>query len=111
MDDVVGLRLHDRGKGYFGVVTWGRIWDRVDESELCETIKSHAPQFGLNACDEVVLCESLAEIASGKYFHEAIVSFASKSIPFGKGYESWREEMKREISEGREIYFVGALGA
>jgi hypothetical protein len=109
MEDVVGIRLHDRQKGYWGVITWGRIWDRIDDSKLCEAIKNHAPQIGLTACDEVELCESLAEIASAKYFYEAIIAFASRPIPFGEGYEAWREERKREISEGREIYSVGAL--
>lgn len=111
MDDVVGIKVRQRGHGTVGFVTWGRIFDAVDDAELLGVIRAHLPSVGISEPDSLELCNSLGELRSAEYFYEALIEFCWNRPPFGDNYEAWRAEMQRKLHDGREIYFVGSLEA
>lgn len=111
MDDVVAVEveLEDGGKRYF--LTWGRIQAAVDSSPVSALVLRHAQHFSLGG--EPVrarLCLWLREAAesdSAPYFYEAYLSFAQEQIPFGDGYEDWRQERALAMESGKEIFYCG----
>jgi hypothetical protein len=109
MEDVVGLKVRDAKRGWVGFVTWGRLWDAVDEDAVAEAVKPHLAGFGISEPQEILVCTSLAEIQSGQYFYEALLSFSWNAPAFGPRYEEWRNEKRAAVREGRELYFIGPL--
>jgi hypothetical protein len=109
MEDVVAIKIRDVRRGWVGAMTWGRLWDPIDDRELLEAIKRHLSGFGIEEPVEIQLCSSLREIESGEYFYEALLKFSWKPPAFGPRYEDWRAERKAALEQGREIYFVGSL--
>jgi hypothetical protein len=110
MEDVVGIRVRDAKNGWFGFVTWGRLWDPVDETELIRAVKPHLTGFhGITDPQEVHVCNSLRDLRSAEYFYEALISFSWDCPPFGDSYDAWRKQKQRDVQDGRDIYFVGAL--
>lgn len=89
------------------MITWGRIFDAVDAASLLEAVTPHLSQFGLRDYSDVFLCYSLAEASDQPYFYEALFNFSRQEIPFGEGYEAWREEKRRKILSGKDIYYLG----
>jgi len=88
MDDLIAvcLRFADGEHRYF--LTWGRI--------------SASKQIA-----SVAVCESLADAADCKYFYERLFTFAQRRIAFGDDHAHWREDTRRRMSEGREIFDCG----
>ena len=41
MEDVAGARVRDAMRDWFGFVTWDRLWDPMDETELLEALRTH----------------------------------------------------------------------
>jgi len=109
MEDVVALVATDTAKGKYGFMTWGRVFDAVDDTELMNAIRSHLHTFGLTNVEEVKLCESLIESSHCKYFYEGLFAFANRSIPFGDEYANWACDKRDAILSGREIFCAGAL--
>ena len=109
MDDVVAIKVRNAKRGWVGLVTWGRLWDPVDEAELLRAVGHHLSGFGILEPQETHLCKSLREVQSGEYFYEALIDFSWNRPPFGEQYEAWKGQKRRDIEEGRDIYFVGAL--
>ncbi len=35
------------------------------------------------------------------------MSYSRSSIPFGEGYEAWREQMAETMEHGKQIYYCG----
>lgn len=109
MEEVVALKIRDRTRGVVGFITWGRVFDAVDEAELVRAVRSHAAKFGLKDVIEVSVCASLQEISSAPYFYEGLLRFAWEPVPFGKEYEPWRARKREAISAGHEIFAAGAV--
>jgi hypothetical protein len=109
MDDVIGVRVRDAKRGWVGFVTYGRLWDRVDPANELAAISAHFSTFGIKEPVDVRLCDSLQELASAKYFYEALLTFAWQPVPFGPGYEAWRAEMRSAVENGKHIFYVGEI--
>jgi hypothetical protein len=111
MEDVVAVevRLADGGRRFF--MTWGRIQDAVDPDPVCAVVMQFAEQSSLGPPPVAArLCSTLREAADSEdapYFYEALTSYCRSSIPFGDGYERWRQEMDRAMRQGKEIYYCG----
>ncbi|MBJ7595419.1 MAG: hypothetical protein JF886_11280 [Candidatus Dormibacteraeota bacterium] len=54
------------------------------------------------------VCSTLHEASSQPYFFEGLMTFAQQSIPFGDGYEAWKEAKRMAMTDGREFFFLGA---
>jgi hypothetical protein len=108
MEDIVAVAVTlDNGeRRYF--MTWGRIQDSVDPQPLEDLVLRHARSNALGG--EPVssqVCTTLQEASQEPYLFEALVSFASRPIPFGPKYEDWRREKAAEMEEGQDLYYLG----
>jgi hypothetical protein len=109
MNDVVGIRAFDSERQWVGFMTYGRLWDPIDDSEMIAAIKTALPTFGLRAVTEVLLCETLQELRGCPYFYEGLLSFASRPIAFGENYDTWRAWAREELAAGRGLFCVGSI--
>jgi hypothetical protein len=109
VEDVVGIKVRDKKRGWMGLMTWGRLWDPVDATELLRVVKRHFTTCGIDEADEVEVCWSLRDLSSAEYFYEAILHFSWNPPPFGDTYADWRNARRKDLEEGRGIYFLGSL--
>ena len=107
MEDLVAIRVtHEDGSLHY-LMTWGRIFDVVDEAALLDAVTPHLSMFGLGKFSDIFICYSLSEASDQPYFYEGLFNFSTQGIPFGKGYKKWRKEKKRNILGGKDIYYLG----
>jgi len=109
MEDIVGIKIKDKIKGEGALITWGRLFDPVDETELLDVIKAHVARWGINDLESISVCYSLKEIADQPYFYESLIRFIQEPIPYGSGYESWKRKKKKALKKGEDIYFTGFM--
>jgi hypothetical protein len=111
MEDVVAVEVQLVGGGSRYVITWGRIQDEVDPTQLEALVLAHSRRLDLGGTAERArVCFSLREAAdsgSAPYFYEGLLDFAHRPIPFGAGYEHWRAERAAAMAADREIYYCG----
>ena len=105
MEDVVALKARKIDGSFVAVLAWGRIFHPIDPTELIDAFKESL-HMDAELLDEAVLCDSLAEVSHFKYFYEGLLSFAMKPIPFGPGYDAWRDEKRREYATGCGDFFL-----
>ena len=106
MEDIVAVevRLKTGESRYF--MTWGRIQDTIDPKPLAELILRHAHSFAIAG-----VLDSLHSAAEDSpLFYEALFSFASEGIPFGRRHERWRKKKAREMEAGKEIWHLSHFG-
>jgi hypothetical protein len=87
VNDIVGIRVLNSKGRWIGFLTYGRVFDSTDESELRAAVEAALPGFGVDSAVEVHVCNSLQELHSCPYFYEGLLSFAWDPIPFGDRYE------------------------
>jgi hypothetical protein len=109
VDDIVGFRVLNSQRRWVGLLTYGRLWEPIDDSDLKAAVRASLPKFGLQSTDEICLCDSLQELRSCPYFYEGFLSFAWHPIPFGDDYEEWRAQMRARVLSGDSIHCVGEL--
>ena len=108
MEDWVAIevRTDAGGSGYF--MTWGRIQDPVDPRALEELAVRAATRVSLGGRPASArVCTTLQEAAGQPYFFEALLTFSQTRIPYGEGYETWRQAKAKAMAEGHEFYFLG----
>jgi hypothetical protein len=108
MDDIVavGVELDNGAQRYF--LTWGRLLDAVDGTALEHVVLQHAHRFARGGVPvRAWICDSLQEAAGERYFYESLFGMAQKPIPFGDGYESWRQATASSVTEGHDLWYLG----
>jgi hypothetical protein len=114
MDDVIAVevRLADGGRRFF--VTWGRIQHPVDPDRVCAVVMRFARDCSPDAEPVAArLCSTLREAAESEdapLFYEALLSYSRQSIPFGDGYDAWREQVAEAMMRGQQIFYCGRPG-
>jgi hypothetical protein len=110
MEDVIGIAAIDKKMGHGALMTWGRIFDPVDDKGILEITRVVLPKYGFLNVRKVAICSSLKEVASFPYFFEALLSFSWKPIPFGeRSYATWRKRIETEMRAGKHFHFLGIL--
>jgi hypothetical protein len=109
MEDIIGIKVLNSRQKSVGFMTYGRLWDAVDDSELKDAIRANLTRFGLEPSNEIQMCRSLKELQSCNYFYEGLIWFAWHPIPFGPQYEEWRRQKQVELLSGESIYYLGEL--
>ena len=102
----VEVRLADGQRRYF--LTWGRIQDQTDPRPLAEIVLRNARASALHG-DPVsarVLWD-LRPAVSAPYFRECFFQMCQRPIPYGSGYEPWRERIAAEQEEGKSLWYLG----
>src|SRR3989339_1670959 len=107
MENIVGIKFTDKIKGEGAVITWGRIFDIIDATELLDVVKKRLIKCGANNIESIELCYSLMEISDQPYFYECLVYFIQNPIPFGDGYATWVKKKRKTLLAGKEISFLG----
>jgi hypothetical protein len=107
VDDIVAVEVETDGGSCF-FLTWGRIQNAVDPAPLEAVIMSVANRFSLPGTPlGARVCVSLQEAREAPYFYECFFELCQRPIPFGDGYEEWRQERDERLRGGREISFAG----
>ena len=109
MEDIIALKVTDSQKGLGAFLTWGRIFDRIDSTELIKVITPHLATYGIMQPTSVLLCDTLREVACFAYFYESFFMMSQTKIPFGPTYVAWKTKMAQSIKAGDEVYFLGFL--
>jgi len=107
MEDIVGIKFCDKKYGQGAVITWGRVFDIIDDEELLKVVSLHLRKYGTENIESIELCYSLMEIADQPYFYETLIHFIQEPIPFGCRYQKWLKKKRRALNAGEEIGFVG----
>jgi len=92
MEDIVGIKIIDKKKGEAAFITWGRLFDTIDDTELLNVVKKHFSRWGITELESIELCYSLVEIAYMPYFYECLIRFIQEPIPFGPKYDAWKKK-------------------
>jgi hypothetical protein len=90
LEDVVAIKARSKNGKAVAFLTWGRLFDRIDDIELLRVVKFHSGKYAGAPMTQFRLCDSLLEVADHQYFYEALLSFSRQPIPYGKRYESWK---------------------
>jgi hypothetical protein len=110
LEDVVGIKVRDKNNGLFGFMTWGRLWDPVDDTELLRAVRPFIAHCqGIEEIVDVEVCYSLRDVQHTPYFYEALISFSWGQPQRHEKYKRWRKDMRKELERGRQIYFLGPL--
>lgn len=103
---VVEVRTDENRLTYF--MTWGRIQHRVDPEPLAALVLRVSPKFKMPGRPVAArVCDSLQEASDAPFFFEYFFGFCQKPIPFGDGYEDWRQQMDERMQNGYEIAGLG----
>lgn len=108
MDDIIAIKIKDKVEGETGFLTFGRIFDRVDDKEIVSVVKSHCHKYGIDDIESIELCWQIQDVSHMRYFYEAFYSITQEKIPTnGKDYEEWVNQKKQSILYGDDIFFLG----
>ena len=110
MEDIVGIRVQKRDGTSHGVLSWGRIGDRVKDDWLIDGYMASLSHDARGEIEKIEVCESLRDLASCKYFFEGLFDFAIRGIPYGQGYAAWHSQQQAAYSSGAgDFYDVGPI--
>jgi len=109
MEDIVGIKFKDKIRGEGALITWGRLFDRVDSTELLEVVKPHLSSFGVTELESIELCYSLMEISHFPYFYECLIPFIQEPIPNGIKYKTWVKKKQKALKDGHDISFTAFM--
>jgi hypothetical protein len=106
MDDIVAIKIRTTDKRSHFVLTWGRLFDKIDDNKLLSVVSSNLDRFGITP-KKVELCESLQEASQAKYFYEGFFKISQEKIPFGLTYKKWVARKRKLLRKGKDIYYLG----
>ncbi len=111
LEDVVGIKVRDKNNGWFGFMTWGRLWHKTDDAELLACVQPFLAKCeGISEPVEVVLCVTLSEVKSAQYFYEGLIDFSRSPIPSGADYKKWLKAKRTGLKKyGTDLYFLGPI--
>jgi hypothetical protein len=107
LDDLIAIRVTENDGGSVAFLTWGRLFDPVDESGILAAVEKVLPRFGVGDYTKLVVCDNLGEVSGERYFYEGLFHFAAKFDHGYKNYESWRKKKLKRVKSGKEIFFLG----
>lgn len=110
MEDVVGIIGTDSKSRSVAFMTWGRLFDSIDESRLLKLVAEHSGSYAGSPMKKFRLCNSLRDVSKYEYFFEALLNFGWRRIPFGpKTYKRWRTATRKRLAGGKDMFFLGHL--
>ena len=109
MDDYVAVcvKLKKGGRRYF--LTFGRLFDAVDGTELEALVLKQSKSFALGGEPvKVEVCYSLADADKTPYFYEALLALHRHGPPHGTAkWKTWKRAMTRAIRNGEMLMYCG----
>jgi hypothetical protein len=107
MEDIIAICVTEKDGASVAFITWGRLFDAVDETEILAAVERSLPRFGIRDSTELKVCDNLGEVAGERYFYEALFHFAAEFDHGYINYESWRIDKRERVKAGKDIYFLG----
>jgi len=104
----VAVKLENGQKRFF--LTWGRIFDAVDGSELEKIVLKYSSGYALDGNPIVAeVAYSLQDAAYEPYFYEAFYFLCSTRVPtVGSTYKKWVTKMRRDMRQGKHLFYCGS---
>jgi hypothetical protein len=110
VEDVVAVKLRDRKRGDWAVVTWGRVYDPVDEKPLLDALRRVAPRMGFPDLEQLEVCYHLGEVREYQYFHEALLDFAVRMAKEPYETDAWKQAQRSDDALKRSVYLLQRPG-
>jgi hypothetical protein len=110
MEDVVAVKLRDRKRGEWALVTWGRVYDAVDEKPLLDALRRVAPLLGFPDLEDLEVCYHLGEVRDYQYFHEALLNFAGRMANEPYESDAWKQSQRDDETLRRSVYILQPPG-
>lgn len=110
MEDVVAVKVRDRKRGEWALVTWGRVYDAVDETPLLDALRRIAPRLGFAALEDVTVCYHLGEVREYQYFYEALLNFAARMANEPYQTDAWKQSYRADEALERSVYILQPPG-
>ncbi len=110
MHDVIAVRVSLDNGEYRYFLTWGRVFDAIDSTRICDAVLSYALHcdLGSGKAKAAELCYSLRDASSEEYFYESLFEMACTGGPkIGPEHVAWLEERRHALEDGREIWYLG----
>lgn len=110
MEDVVAVEVVTTIGGPYYFVTFGRVQDLVDPTELEAIVLAHATGFAIRGeATAARVCGSLQEAREAPYFFEALIDFgaALATARSDPDVDRWRAATDAEMRAGRHLYYLG----
>ncbi len=109
MDDYVAVcvQLKRNGRRYF--LTFGRLFDAVDGTELEALVLKHSKSFALGGEPiKAEVCYSLADADNSPYFYECLMALVRHGPPQGAAkWKTWKQKMAEAIRNGEMLMYCG----
>lgn len=104
MEYIVAIKFK-RSDGKIGAyLTWGRIFDSLEDTELLEIVKNKFKNL------EPRLCRTLQEVSQFPYFYEGLWTFSQEYRPMeGEEALKWKKKKAEEMKRGSDFYLLGYL--
>jgi hypothetical protein len=107
LEDIIAIRVTEKDGASVAFITWGRLFDAVDETGILAAVERSLPKFGIREYTKLTVCDNLGEVAGERYFYEALFHFSAKFDHGYVNYESWRIDKLECVKAGKDIYFLG----
>jgi hypothetical protein len=107
MDDLIAVRVMENDGGSVAFLTWGRLFDAVDETLILEAVERALPVFGIHDYTKLIVCDNLGEVAGERYFYEGLFHFSAEFDHGYVDYQTWRKKKLKRVKAGKDIYFLG----
>jgi hypothetical protein len=111
VDDIVAVEVLAPSGGPFFVMTFGRVQESVDPSQLEEIVLENAPRFsGIDDPTSARVCWSLRIARDAPYFYECLIEAAAElavTPTRGLRYKRWRQRTDREMRAGQHLWYLG----
>jgi hypothetical protein len=108
VEDIVAVELKTPSGVPHCVMTFGRIQEAVDPTDVESIVLEHASRIGLSEATSAEVCWSLRDARDAPYFYEALVDFAaSLAAREHQDYEERRERTDRQMHAGEHLWYCG----
>lgn len=109
MDNIVAVavKIADGNRRFF--LTWGRVFDPVDPTELEKIVLAFSGEYALGGKPIAAeVAYSLQDAAGEPYFFEAFHILCTARVPAsGMAFKKWLMKMRREMRKGKHLLYCG----
>jgi hypothetical protein len=109
LENIIAVAMIGADGTKFYFLTWGRIFDPVDEEEIIKCVKIYADKCNVSKPIKAgYVCHDLQEASKQMYFYEAFYYMALVKVPSEKKpYQRWKTKIVEELKRGNKIFYLG----
>lgn len=107
MEYVSAVKFADQERGDFAFLTWGRVFDAVDPSELLAALKRLLPSMGFRRVHKISICYDLGDVRDYRYFYEGLLSFAARMATEPYQTKAWAKAQRSDDALRKGAFLIG----